>query len=396
MTGASEARSRWRRWAPWIWTGVVAAVALGALVFADLPEGDPFSVLLVLLSPVFAALGAIVTTRAQGNVIGWILSFIGSAVVIGIVMSALVPETAPDSLTVPLLLLLDLDGVQWMSFIFPVFLILFLFPTGQFLSPRWRWAGWLMGAMTVSLVVLGAFTETVGPSSEAWVVDNPYGFVPDSFFDGPFQLVWNPGLLALALGGLVAMVVRYRRASAVERTQIKWVLLASIVFGISFAASVPLSDSTLSSALFGIFFAAAFACIPLSITIAITRYRLYAIDRLLSRTITYGLVVGVMVAVYSVAVAALSLVIPERTDLGVAVATLVAVVVSVPLVQRVRRWVDKRFFRSRYDAAEVVAAFASDLRQTLGTDAVVALTVAVVAGAFAPESVDVWLDGGPV
>jgi predicted PurR-regulated permease PerM len=93
---------------------------------------------------------------------------------------------------------------------------------------------------------------------------------------------------------------------------------------------------------------------------------------------------------------ALGLVVPADGDLQVAIATLVAVGVSVPAGRRIRRWVDKRFFRSRYDAAAIVSSFADELRHTIDTDAVVALTIAVVAGAFAPESVDVWLDGGPV
>lgn len=131
--------------------------------------------------------------------------------------------------------------------------------------------------------------------------------------------------------------------------------------------------------------------IPLSIVIAVTKYRLYEIDRIVSRTVAYGLVVAAMVGVYDAAVAGLSLLVPDQEDLTVAVATLAAVAVSVPLVRRVREWVDRRFFRSRYDAAEVVARVADDLRTTVDLAEVETRAESVIDEVFAPELVAVWV-----
>ncbi len=131
--------------------------------------------------------------------------------------------------------------------------------------------------------------------------------------------------------------------------------------------------------------------IPGSVVVAVTRHRLYEIDRILSRTVSYGIVIGVMALTYLVVVLGLGWVLDLGGDTEVALATLAAVAISVPLVQRVRTWVDRRFFRSRYDAASVVARLADDLRTTVDLDEVEQRTESVMDEVFAPEEMSVWL-----
>ena len=135
---------------------------------------------------------------------------------------------------------------------------------------------------------------------------------------------------------------------------------------------------------------------PISIVVAITRYKLYEIDRIFSRTITYVVVVGALVAMYFALVLGLRTLLPAGSPLAVALSTLAVAFAFFPLARRVQAFVDRRFFRSRYDAAEVVASFASELRGTIDEAAVVGRAEAVLDEVFAPEAVGVWLAEGPL
>ena len=134
---------------------------------------------------------------------------------------------------------------------------------------------------------------------------------------------------------------------------------------------------------------------PAGIVLAVTRYKLYEIDRIVSRTVTYVVVIGLLVAAYFGLVLGLRSVLPVEGPLPVALSTLAVAFASFPLARRVQAFVDRRFFRSRYDAAEVVASFASELRGTIETAAVVDRAEHVVDEVFSPQSVGVWVDGGP-
>jgi hypothetical protein len=398
MTAAST-RPRLRRpKVPWV---VVAPVLVGALsltvwlVVGGIAD-DIFIVAMLWLAPLFAFLAATIVTRVPGNSIAWLLLTVGLSVPVVGLVSLAIPAEAPAEPSFFLGVAILIVEASWMAFIFPTLLVLYLFPTGSFLTSRWRWAGWLVVAMVTTFSFLSLFVTEWTSTTSGWTASNPIGFISPEVFVGPlFEPLWSAGLVVLALGGFVSIVLRYRRSTVTGRAQIKWFVVPAAAFALFYGLSaITQGDTWVSSALFSVGFGVTFASLPVAMTIAITRYRLYEIDRIVSRTILYGIVLALMAGVYAGVLLTLGLVVPADGDLQIAIATLVAVGVSVPAGRRIRRWVDKRFFRSRYDAAAIVSSLAAELRHTIDTDAVVALTIAVVAGAFAPESVDVWLDRG--
>lgn len=380
---------------PWV---VIAPVVVGGLALAAWlavggVDNDPFIVAMLWLSPLFAFLAATIATRVPGNSIAWLLLVVGLTVPAAGLVSLTIPVEAPTSPSMLLgLALLVVEG-SWMGFIFPILLVLFLFPTGSFLSPRWRWAAWLVVVMLATFTVISLFATEWQSTIHGWTVTNPGGFVPATVLDGPvFALVWSAGLVVLAIGGLVSIVLRYRRSVLVARTQIKWFVVPAVAFAAFYAMSAAIpGERWTGTTLFSLGFAVTFLSLPVAMTIAITRYRLFEIDRIVSRTILYVLVLGLMAGVYAAALLALGLVFPTDGDLQVAIATLAAVAVSVPFGRRLRRWVDKRFFRSRYDAAAVISGLAGFLRETIDADSLTRRAEAVVDEVFSPELVSVWV-----
>jgi len=251
--------------------------------------------------------------------------------------------------------------------------VVLLFPDGRHFSPRWRWVSWY----------LAAFLAVQTPIAVYQVL--ALGLA-DSMGDLTFVAIMVPLVAAL-----VALFVRYRSAERDVRAQIAWLLYAVGIYVAFLIVGSPFitGRTFVAAALDQVFY----VLIPIAIGISVFRFRLYEIDRVVSRTVSYGLVVGVMVGVYAGVVSLIQLAVPLEEDLAVAISTLAAVAVSVPLVRRVRAWVDRRFFRSHYDSAAVVARVANDLRTTVDLGEVERRAGAVVDEVFAPEAVGIWLAG---
>ena len=348
-TAVDRPAPAWFKIASWAWVGGILVFSIVAFASGRLPEDDLFVSWLVVLAPFFAVLAAVIATRAPGNVIAWLMGTIGTGVAFG-VGSDLLLQNPPEELTPAMLVVLVLNGMWWVFFMFPILLTLFLFPTGRFLTRRWRWAGWLVCLMTLALFTMGLLVEEAGPGSGAWTIDNPFGFLPVSFFETYVEGPWNIGLIALALGGLSSMVVRFRRSEADERAQIKWVLYSAILLGSVYATSVVLQEvlyvsaSQEANALVPVFwglFSLAFAFVPVSIAVAITRYRLYDIDLIINRSLVFGLLVGFITVVYAGVVVGIgSQFGGSSVGWSIAATALVAVVFE-PVRDRVQRWVNR-------------------------------------------------------
>ncbi len=267
--------------------------------------------------------------------------------------------------------------------------LLYLFPNGR-LPTRWlRWPFWACTVMLLVVVPPALFFRP-GPM-DVTGRENPLG--------GPEWLVtfFDQALLALPLGavfGIVALVGRFRRSEGVERAQLSMFLTgAAFVIGLLVLIS-PLTDEDTTGVvdvLMRIVVVGGFWALPLAVVAAVLRYRLYEIDRIVSRTVTYAVVVGVLLAAYSGSVVLLRGLLPVEGDLPVAVSTLAVASVFLPLARRVQRAVDRRFFRSRYDAGQVVARVADELRHSLDLAQVTARTESVLAEALAPETVALWV-----
>ncbi len=378
----------------WVWPPLVGGLSLVGFAVIDLAD-DFFITGMLVLGPLFAFLAALIGTRVPGNPISWLMLVVALAVPVGSATYPLIPVDPPQEVTFWLALGVSYIEFSWVLFIFPVLLMLYVFPTGRFLTPRWQWAGWLTAGMVGTMAFLAMFSEQLSSTDRGWSVATPFGFIPEAALDGAFGPVWGALLAILALGGLAAMIVRYRRSGLEERTQLKWVVFSASAFAVFYAASVVTSDYFASNNFFSVGFAVTFALLPVSMTVAITKYRLYEIDRIVSRSVLYLLVLGLMAGVYVLSVLTLGLFLPAEGDLQVALATLAAAAVSIPAGRRLRRWLDRRFFRSRYDAASVVASFAAELRSTVDRVELVARAESVVGETFQAETVDVWLEEGP-
>ena len=152
-----------------------------------------------------------------------------AAGVIDVSFGSLEQGVQPEAMTVGLWLRLWFDNWSWVLLIFPIFHLMLVFPTGRLLSSRWRWIVGLEIVMILFMMFASAFTQEMGPlnveDDAAWTLPNPIGFFPESFFGATFEAFWNVGLLIMTVSSLLAVVLRFRRASPVERQQLKWLLV---------------------------------------------------------------------------------------------------------------------------------------------------------------------------
>jgi hypothetical protein len=385
--------------------GLVGRVALVGLLVAGLILAS-LDLLTLGFFVSYAAVGAYLVFRRPRNAIGWLLLAIGFA---------LVGTTTPADLDVAALVRGDGTTrdllVAWLNSwsgtaAFVGFLALtILFPAGRTPSGRWHRPAVAALAIGVIAVVLGATAPTITLSPDGAhdiTLPNPAAVLPGlPIWDLPLLSNTIVIVIPLMIGGVVSILVRYRRSTGTLRLQLRWLvagacfLVAALLFGLGTLAIF--GSFALVAWIPAVF---AYPMIPTAIGIAVLRYRLYEIDRIVSRTIGYGLVTGVLVIVFSSAVIAFEAVLAGVTEtqgetLAVAASTLVAFALFQPLRQRIQRAVDRRFDRSRYDGERTSAAFSERLRAEVDLVTVTADLDTTVRAAMAPTAMGVWLrDGG--
>ena len=270
------------------------AVVIGVAGFGE--TGSQLNAVLgiLVLLPLLAitTLGSILSVRHPRNRIAWLLHFVSLDLLLALWTNPLVEAGPPESPGFLVYLAVVTQNALAPMMLYAVFLLLFLFPTGHFMTPRWKWAwAWWGGGSFFSLLLLVAvFRAEVGPdfSDVPWLLANPIGFLPTGTLTAMDKVLpWV--ILATAIGGVASIVVRFRRSDVVVRTQIKWVLLAAVIS----AVALPIAVSG-SSWLSSIFMMITITAIPTAVTLAITRYKLFEIDRLISRTIAYTLVIALL------------------------------------------------------------------------------------------------------
>lgn len=379
------------------WRGIAAivvgagAVILPALIaVASQSAGrDPnvFAPLAILLvGPVYAITGVLIVWRQPSNAVAWMMVMVAVGIAIAGCADLLSPATPPEDPSQWLLLILGVGAVSWVFFIFPILHILLTFPTGRVLSPRWRVFVGIEVAMVSFMLASSVFAETVSSPDESWSVQNPIGLIPDQ---GPvFWTMWQIGLLILTVAGLSSIVIRFRRSRGVERQQMKVLLFAVAFFAVVYgtAAALPLDEGL---GLLDLLLPVAMVGIGVAIAVALLRYRLYEIDRVVSRTVTYAIVAGLLGG----AVAVIAALVGTRFSdpLVVAAMTLGVAAVFNPLRRRVQIWVDRRFNRARYDGEHVLDGFAASLRDQTNVDEIVREWVDVVAQTMQPSVAGAWV-----
>ena len=316
----------------------------------------------------FIWVGGLIVYRI-GHRIGWVTAAVG----LMFAANGLLDEIPVGSLTDQLQL------TAWTSALFFAGLLVFWFPTGHAISPRWTWVLWIAGSAQ-ALALIWTFVD--GPEAEV----------------SPGQEVAAAGFLIVAwfiVIAVISLVVRYLRASGIVRQQIKWFAFAAIAVQLlnlgweTMETWLPVSQTFWDVAL-----ALALMAVPISIGVAILRFRLYEIDRLVSRTVTYLVVLG-MLSLLFIALVWLPWVLVVGTGdssppVLIAGSTLAVAALFNPIRKRVRRRVDRRFNRSHYDAVVITERFGDGLRDQHDADEIVAGLVAVVSTTLSPASVGVW------
>jgi hypothetical protein len=386
------------------------AVALGGLVLALMvaliPLGDFAHQGLstsgggAFLAPVFGVLGFVVAWRRPGNPLGWLmLGAAGFLVLGGDAGAYAVADYRLHHGGLPLGWVAVLLQPGWAPAIALFGLTVLLFPDGRVPSPRWRWVlwvylavagAWVAGAVFVSAGAIIGHNVHVAATGDLLLLDRPTG---SAAWWGAVQDVFFPLLGVFWLATLVGQALSYRRSSGERRQQLKWLVGGSAVAIVGGALGVPLSDNPSKIVqIVGSIGIVAVLALPVSMGVAILKYRLYDIDRLISRTLAYAIVTGLLVGVYA-AVVAVAGAASFSSPVEVAAATLAAAALFSPLRRRVQRVVDRRFNRARYDADRMVAEFAARLKDAVDLDAVRVDLAGVVQQTLEPAHVSVWIAG---
>jgi hypothetical protein len=377
---------------------LMAAVGISALppimTAAQLPSGgEPFLVALGLLALISAAVGATVLLRRPGNRIGLLLS-----------TGALLLTSATASWWWLMRIGLSTTGplqsvLSWWAIIaiLPAVFILFptvgvFFPDGHLPSRRWR----APYTAAIGTLVAGIALQAIAPAApdaSPDVIRSPFAIdaVPAGFGEVGAVLVIGSVLAGLVMA-VGSAVVRYRRSTGVERAQVKWVVAAVVLNAILFPISyfVEIEPDNLLAVL-GV---VGGCLIPIAVGIAVLRYRLYDIDRLISRTVSWTIVTAGILAVFALLVVGLQAALAEVTQgqtVAVAVSTILAAALFQPALRRVQQAVDRRFDRGRYDAERTAAAFADRLRAGVDLDDLTAELHSTVRRAVRPTIVATWL-----
>jgi hypothetical protein len=396
--------ARPRRWSgalAWtVWALAMLGLAVGARLDHLLREGGSpeaawllqASIVPLLVAAVSAAtVGALLGSRRPAHPVGWLLLGLGLLVVVDVVVSEYVAYgvvARRGALPAAGYLAGISNGIQFLWLACGGFVLL-LTPTGSLPSPRWRWCARLAAAAPVLLVALS-------------VVDPQPLFPEHPEVGNPLAVPVPTGLLlavaavdaVIVLATLVAaagsLVVRYRRARGVERQQLRWLAFAAALAAVALlvaVAGVAMSEDGMVLVALG----TCVALLPLATGAAILRYRLYDLDRIISRTLAYGLLTVLLGLSYAGVVLALGQLFGQDSSLVVAMATLAVAAVFQPARRRVQAAVDRRFNRRRYDAAQTIQAFSARLRQQVDLDSLSAELVGVVEQTMQPASVSLWL-----
>ena len=414
MTRPTATRVAWSSWAVSLLLGLFSVALLVLTRATPIPRGAvPRGVNAVwglLLLAILSTMGALIVARRPGNRIGW--SFVAAG--LGLALQAFATQYAIYALlTEPG----ALPGAAWLAWIsswltipaiFSAFaVLLLLFPTGRLLSPRWRPVAWMVVGW-IAGVAVGNFT-----------------YSPDSYLrvEAPVRLNEAAGQFMNIIGGLAwllatlaipaaaaSLVVRFRRSRGQERQQLKWLAYAAAMLGLGVLGRElvaildqlgwvrPQSTRPVAAVLGGVAILGVTG-LPVTAGLAILKYRLYEIDRLINRTLVYGLLTALLAAVYAGLVLSIGQLSggigTEPPNGAVAGATLAVAALFQPARRRIQQVVDRRFNRRKYNAAQTIQAFSTRLREQVDLDTLSSELLAVVDQTMEPTQVSFWLRPSP-
>lgn len=387
------------------------ALVLGGLVLALSAALFPLSALArvnggpdfgSLLGLVIGGLGFVVAWRSSGNPLGWLmLGAVGCLVISDDAGLYAVADYRLRRGDLPLGWVSVLLQPGWAPAIALFGLSVLLFPDGRLPARRWRWAlwgylavaaFWIAGAFIISAGAIVGHHIQVDSGGNLLVIDHPTG---SAAWWGAVQDLFFPVLGACWLASIAGQAVSYRRSSGERRLQLKWLVGGSVIAVTGGVLAVPLSNSPDQALrIAGSVGLVAVVALPLSMGVAILRYRLYDIDRILSRTVAYAIITGLLLGFYAGLVLLATQVLGFSSPVAVAASTLAAAALFSPVRRRVQHAVDRRFNRARYDADQTVTLFAARLQDAVDLDSARADLLATVSASLQPAHVSVWLGEG--
>ncbi len=375
-------------WPAFLAAGLVLAMLIATVIAyaaagAPVADAAPFLILLTI----FIVVGCLLSWKRPSNPIGWLLLLIPGLFTIG-TPATLLGEALVDQApaVAAWLFWYGYDREDTWSWLPPIGLLLtqipLRFPDGTLPTPRWRWFSWYtIATLVLASAVLSTLSVEVYPG-----IPNP-AHLP-ALVDNPLTIPVAFSALAIAfVGSLASLFVRYRRAGAIERAQLRWMLWA-----VALAVAILITSWVIPDPWMGItgVVLVSYGLIPVAIAIAVLRYRLYEIDRIISRTAAYALVTVLIVGIYATVVTSVAWILPDATTLAVALATLVAAAVFFPVLRVARRVLDRRFNRAQYDAERVVDTFGERLRTGADPHTAASDLAEAVERTLEPSVVGIW------
>jgi hypothetical protein len=392
MNARTASRVAWS-----LWLLVAIGIAFGLFLR---PEGNVEleDVPLLVSFGAFATVGAVVASRRPQNPLGWIFLAIGLLTAIAAVAEAYAARVPDRSGPVPAPVALGAWIQNW--FWYPLvamstLLTMLLFPSGL-PSRRWRPVLWSCVAAAAAVTVMAALSPTVQAAGRE--VPNPLGVTGLNVRDVEETLLFQVFTILL-FGGIAAAVIslvgRFRRSRGTERQQLKWFMYAAILVVANIIASVAFPAYERSEAS-GFVFGLLIGLVPVSCGLAILRYRLYDIDLIINRTLVYGALTAVLALVYVGGVVGVGGLVREATgqqdnSLVIAATTLVVAALFRPARARIQAFIDRRFYRRKYDAARTVEAFSARLRDEVDLETMRLDLVTVVHDTMGPARASLWL-----
>ncbi len=390
-------------WLAWSLVALSVAPLLGGIALSqmtrstapELPYDGPVDAVFTLATLLtFSVVGAIIASRHPRNTIGWLFCTVGLVVSLdtlawGYAEFWFSGSSGSRSLG---------ETAAWFSswswtllVVVPTTFLLLLFPDGRLPSRRWRPVAWCAGLGIISFVV--GYALDAGPLGGFPQLDNPYGI--DSPIVGIVTVAANIVVGGSMVAAAISVIVRARRAGRVERQQIKWLAYGgAVVVGTIFVSggisvwSETASIAAISLGLLGL---------PVFTGIAIVRHRLYDIDLIINRTLVYGVLTGTLALVYFGGVTATQVIFrtltgqEEQPQLAIVVSTLVIAALFNPLRRRIQSFIDRRFYRRKYDARKTLEAFSVKLRHETNLEALNSELVGVARETMQPAHVSLWL-----
>jgi hypothetical protein len=377
----------------------VLTVLLGVLNRSAPTPAAQFPIEEFVNAVTFSTIGALIATRRTHNPIGWIFCAIGLSHALSIFITQYAVYTLfirPGALP---LNILRLGELAWWAVGFGLLTFLFLlFPNGRLLSPRWRWLAWL-SACGIALVVL---PQAIAHWSLSDVqLHNEYTLMEATPQGQVVEMVAGAGFILMLISALVAvisLILRLRRATGIERQQLKWFTYAGALFVAARLMVLLLAGDQPSDPLPIVVGTLTIAGIPIAVGIAILKHRLYDVDVLINRTLVYGLLTASLALVYVGCVVLFRQLFAPLTgssESAIVASTLAIAALFTPLRRRIQAVIDKRFYRRKYNAAQVLAGFSATVRDETDLDALTAEILRVVDETMQPAHVSLWLKHMP-